>query len=784
MTHPWGPRMAAPQGPLSLTAETTSFADPRNASDGQSETHPHLIGHYRVLRRLDRGGAAQVYIGERADGLFEHRVAIKRVGASRGPVADRDEFETERRALARLSHRNIAQLFDGGVDEAGYPFLIMELVEGLPIDRHVADQDLSVRQIVTLIAAACDGVQHAHQHLVIHAGLNPANILVDKLGSPRIVDFGVAGVLRDLNPSDATPSLALAYASPQLVQGAAPTIQDDVHALGAILHDLLTVATPAHSPRVISPSQTLRTRGLPGRPDAWVRNRAAQCTGDLDRIVMRACASDPANRYPAVSALSDDLRAWCDHRPLADRRYDRPYTFRKLLRRHRLATIAASTVTAGLLVAIAISTTLYVSANHDRMQAEQRFADVRALSRYLIYEVTDRLERTPRALAMRHDVADIAQGYLGELAQAPSASIEVRRDVIESLIRLAALQAGRARSNLGHPAEAKTNLDNADAILADMAASGPLPLEDRLRQVQINLLRASIAMNNDQALADAQTFMTKALAELSELPSPGAPPELAVEAAMSIAELSSWQGNYDESLKQAKAALALIETLPRDLKQTDDIQNFEMRARSLKGDADYYLNRIAEAEATYRQNIVRGGVWLAEQPDNMLARRHMIIARWNLGTTIMEKDPAGALAELDAAYLLIPRLMDFEPADENALRTEAVVLLSRAEVLAASGRLKEGLEALQSQTITRRHRYEANPDTPEFARAYAVFLTAKGTLLADNKRVEEACRDYAEAGRIFADLVGRDRISGFDSANGGLAQLQQAMKAHCSPGRP
>ena len=759
-----------------MTVETASHAGPASGA----AAIPEHVGHYRILRRIDRGGVAQVFVGERADGLFDHRVAIKRVAASLAPTAARDWFETERQALARLSHRNIAQLFDGGVDHDGCPFLIMELVDGLPIDRHVAENDLSVREVVALVAAVCDGVQYAHQQLIIHAGLNPANILVEPAGEPRIVDFGFARALPEAEPGAAFPPLSPDYASPQRLDGALPSIQDDVYALGAIVFELVTGAPPPHTGKAPSASDTLSRR-----PEAKARARGRACAGDLDHIIARACAPDSAARYASVIDFSDDLRAWLAHRPLSGRRHQTAYVFGKLLRRRRLAAIATSLVVSGLVIAIAVSAALYVSADRDRAQAERRFADVRDLSRYLIYDVNDRLEQTPQALSMRHDVADIAQSYLDKLASTPSAPLAVRRDVAESLIRLAALQSGRARSNLGHPAEAKANLARADAILADMEGSGALAIEDQHRRIEISLLRASIAMNNDQALADAEAFMETARRQLASLPPPGAPPELAVEAAMSSAELASWQGHYPEALARATSALALIAGLPSGLRKTDDIQNFEIRARTIRGDAYYYLEQYRDAEAVYRENVARAALWLKEAPDNMLARRHAIIARWNLGTTIMERDPAGALRELDAASVLLPRLMAFEPADENALRTESVVMLSRAEVLAASGRLPEALEVLEQQDVTRRKRYEASPGTPEYARAYAVFLTAKGGLLADNGRIADACRTYAEADRIFTQLQSRGRVSGFDAAaNGGLDQLRQAMKAHCSPDKP
>ena len=175
---------------------------------------PKRIGHYRVVDMLGQGGMGEVFIGARDDGLFDHVVAIKRIRPSLLPETARALFDRERRALAMLSHRHIAQLYDGGVDETGAPYFIMELVRGVPIDVYAANHDLSPRQIVEKMIAVCDAVQHAHQNLIVHADLKPANILVNDAGDPKVVDFGVARILRDADDITLHPQTP-GYASPQ-----------------------------------------------------------------------------------------------------------------------------------------------------------------------------------------------------------------------------------------------------------------------------------------------------------------------------------------------------------------------------------------------------------------------------------------------------------------------------------------------------------------------------------------------------------------------------------------
>jgi hypothetical protein len=269
---------------------------------------------------------------------------------------------------------------------------------------------------------------------------------------------------------------------------------------------------------------------------------------------------------------------------------------------------------------------------------------------------------------------------------------------------------------------------------------------------------------------------------LEELPAGSAPPELAVEALVATADLANWQSRYADGLKGAKETIAFLETLPDNVRATDDLRDAELRVRVLKGDALYYLGHPGDAEAEYSDIIQRAAAWFSEQPGNMRARRHLIIAHWNLGATLVEHDARGALRELDAAALLLPALIEFEPADSNAVRTETVLLLSRAQALVGTGRMAEGLASIQTQIEKRRARYEANPDVSEYARAYAIILAAKADLLAENNRASESCPLYTEENAIFEGLKSRNRVSDFDISTGGWTMVKQSMAKYCGAG--
>ncbi|HEY9285867.1 MAG TPA: serine/threonine-protein kinase, partial [Pyrinomonadaceae bacterium] len=211
------------------------------------------VGSYRVLRELGRGGMGAVYLAERAEGDFRKRVAVKVVRREMGTDFVLSRFRHERRALAALDHPNIARLLDGGATDDGLPYIIMEYVEGQDIDRYCDGHRLSVGERLRLFLAACAGVSHAHQSLIIHRDIKPSNILVTGDGTPKLLDFGIAKIL-DPSLSDAPLEhtatalrmLTPEYASPEQVRGELVTTASDVYSLGVLLYLLLTGRRPYH----------------------------------------------------------------------------------------------------------------------------------------------------------------------------------------------------------------------------------------------------------------------------------------------------------------------------------------------------------------------------------------------------------------------------------------------------------------------------------------------------------------------------------------------------------
>ena len=330
------------------------------------------LGPYRLLRRLGDGGMGTVYLARREDEHYERDVAIKVIRSGVQSPEALHRFFAERQILARLEHPNIARLYDGGSTEDGRPYLVMELVEGVPVDEYCDAHQLSIDQRLDLFRRICSAVQYAHQNLLVHRDLKPANILVTAAGEPKLLDFGIA---KRLEPGASTvPNMTQTglrmmtpvYASPEQVRGEAIATTSDVYALGVLLYELLAGRSPyrvvnglpheieraiceqePERPSVAlfravagapSPEEIARSRGT--RPHGLQR----RLRGDLDNIVLMALRKEPLRRYGSAAQLARDLESHLQSLPVMARPDTLPYRARKFVRRHRAGVAAAAVV--------------------------------------------------------------------------------------------------------------------------------------------------------------------------------------------------------------------------------------------------------------------------------------------------------------------------------------------------------------------------------------------------------------------------------------------------------
>ena len=334
------------------------------------------LGAYELLKPLESGGMGVVYLGRRADDVYDQQVAIKLVRPVHLLAAAEfrrqliSRFEDERSILARMSHPNVARILDGGSTGAGIPYLVMEYVDGVPLTDYCKANKLDVRARLALFAKVCDGVQEAHRHLIVHRDLKPDNVLVGENGEPRLLDFGIAKILeQEPLPTDGKRHTSLsamtpAYASPEQVRQQALTTSSDVYSLGVMLYQLLAGVRPyelgglrpSEAEAVVCdtlPDPMRKMLEKAALTDGERKARRAQITPDLERIVAKATHKESARRYGSAQELADDIHRYLDGQPVLAHPDSTAYRMGKFVRRHRLGVAAAAVALVAILGASA-----------------------------------------------------------------------------------------------------------------------------------------------------------------------------------------------------------------------------------------------------------------------------------------------------------------------------------------------------------------------------------------------------------------------------------------------
>jgi len=341
-------RLAEVAPPLAraVRAQLIAAEQPVALLDGVVAERRPQLPNYRMLRELGRGGMGCVWLAERQLGDVRQTVALKQILHLHWDDEARRRFERERRILAQLDHPNIAALLDAGVDTQGVPYLATQYVDGQRLDQWCHTRQPSLVERIALLRQIAAAVAYAHGRLVVHRDLKPANILVDAGGQARLLDFGIARALDEDTLTGEGPSLmTLRYAAPEQIDGRGGAgVGIDIHALGVLMYELLTGATP-HADRDGAAALSLAILHEPPpppsrQPGAVGRDR------DLDAICAKALRKRPQDRYASAADLQADLERWLAREPVEARRGERGYRLRSFVGRHRWALVGLLLVAA------------------------------------------------------------------------------------------------------------------------------------------------------------------------------------------------------------------------------------------------------------------------------------------------------------------------------------------------------------------------------------------------------------------------------------------------------
>ena len=396
------------------------------------------MGNYTLVREIGRGGMSVVYLAERADQAYEHQVAVKLVYPGLVDPRLAERLVQERQILARLEHPNIARLLDGGTTEDGVPYFVLERIDGLPIDRHCDERNLSVSDRIRLFRTVCGAVAYAHKNLVVHRDLKPSNILVGADGQPKLLDFGIAKVLspdelEEEGGRTISPALTPSYASPEQLRGEPVTTATDIYSLGVVLYRLLVGAFPRSSPAWLAPtapgsseidppsrrsrraepaprgSASFSAEEVARRRGTTPRGLERQLAGDLDNILQKALRLEPERRYASVERLGEDLRRHLEYLPVEARPDGWGYRAAKFLRRNPLAAVLA-----GLLGLSSLGYGFFAAAQARRVDREHQRTE-RALSLLVdLFRGADPTARTNSQKPTVEEVLDLGSRHLLE----------------------------------------------------------------------------------------------------------------------------------------------------------------------------------------------------------------------------------------------------------------------------------------------------------------------------------------------------------------------------------
>jgi tetratricopeptide (TPR) repeat protein/tRNA A-37 threonylcarbamoyl transferase component Bud32 len=674
-----------------------------------------LVGPYRVVRELGRGGMGAVYLAERADGQYEQRVALKVI--KRGMDTDQvlARFRAERQILASLDHANIARLLDGGSTDQGVPFFAMEYIEGEPIDAWAARRSLSVDDRLRLFLQVCSAVSYAHQHLVVHRDIKPLNILVTPEGVPKLLDFGIAKVLHE-GADEATSTvtgmrlLTPEYASPEQVEGRHATTVSDVYALGVVLYELLTGRSPyrLRSRAPLDVVEAVRTTD-PERPSAvgGTEKLRRRLRGDLDIILLTALRKEPARRYQSVEQFAGDVRRHLDGLPVRARPDTFGYRAGKFVRRNRVP------VAAGVLLALALlggtAATAYQAqqARAAQARAERRFADVRKLANALLFDYHDAIRDLRGARPVRERMVRDALGYLDGLARESGEDASLQRELAGAYHRIGDLQGGEP-SSLGDTEGAARSYAKALGILESLlqADGGNARLRRDAAQSAMALGRV-VWGRGDVASGLAHTRRTRAL--LDPLVA-AAPTDTDLRLQLSAAnnllgQISLEEGKIAQSLEFHRADLKQLEAAPESERRRPAVRHAISVAYGYLADAQVESGDLAGALASHHRSRALRRELSAEFPDNATYAEAASAARYYEATVL------GRMGRWEESLAL-----HRESLAEDS--TGSFILCRVGEALGALGRHEEALGYLRR--ALRKHEQELRADTIDLYSRLAV----------------------------------------------------------------
>ncbi|MBL0164143.1 MAG: serine/threonine protein kinase [Xanthomonadales bacterium] len=551
------------------------------------------FGAFQLQRLLGQGGQGTVFLAERVDGDFAQTAAVKLLRRGIHDSNEHRRFRREREILARFEDAGVARLIDGGISGDGVPYLVMEYVEGVPIDRWCEDKALDPRGCVELIGKLCEIVSAAHRALIVHRDLKPSNVLVTPTGAIKVLDFGIARLLDEEESTlqTAGPLMTPGYGAPEQALGGAITLSTDVHALGMLLRVLLT-----RSPPPVSPAEVSR----------W----PLQLPLELRWIIAKACAIESEQRYRDAAELVEDLQRYLTARPVHAHPPSRWYTARKFLHRHRGGVLTTFAVLLGILASASFALWQARIAREQAQRAEAARDFLLGVFESAKEELPRDARPTPdtlvRAAAKKLDIDQrlspaLRAELLGTLSTISSSSNDYEQAITLAERGAAVLLeagAGGSREMLAFDIQRANALiqlgkfDDADRLLGERIVA----IREISDEVAINGIDAYGATRLQTGHADESLALARESFKLAQAVF-GSGSEKSLIAAANFGDYLAVAGYFKEAVDVLEPALAewRASAIPPDHRLANSIQNLSV--------AKYQLGDIRTSETLQRESL-------------------------------------------------------------------------------------------------------------------------------------------------------------------------------------
>ncbi|HEX8288980.1 MAG TPA: serine/threonine-protein kinase [Pyrinomonadaceae bacterium] len=652
------------------------------------------FGNYKIIREIGRGGMGAVFLAARTDAQFEQQVALKII---RQTFADREierHFRRERQILASLNHPNIARLYDGGVGADGSPYFVMEYIEGESLLDFAEKRDLDIKSRLGLFLQICSAVSYAHRNLIVHRDIKPSNILVDRDGTPKLLDFGLAKTL-DFDPDSSgaetvfrafTPN----YASPEQIRGQKVTTASDIYSLGVCLYELLTERRPYNfttesfeeiihavcetapirpsSAIVTEPSKSRSTK----RSENWeARNEklAKSLRGDLDNIILMALRKEPERRYATVEQFAGDIERYLKGLTVSARPATFSYRAAKFVERNKLAVLAAVLIVLSLVGGAIISLWQASVARAERDRATRRFDDVRYLSNAILFDVAPRIERLEGSTEARQILVNQSLKYLDSLAGESADDLSLQSELASAYEKIGDLQGLPRKPNLSDFSGAIRSYEKAQAIRLRLLEKDTNDWEKRSRLAanykELSNIRYWIG-DISGSLKDSEAALNLYRNLIAEQPDSAELRTAKAETEIDYAASLYYKQQYANTYTFLLPALATLEEIRRQNPEDKEILRLIGKAHTIFGIALSWDNRQEEGESEMRQALEINESLVGKNPNDVILRNNLWITYMQASSLYEGVDP-----QLSANFALKSLKLAAETVEKDRLNIQA-----------------------------------------------------------------------------------------------------------------